>query len=422
VSSFYAAHPDHNLRSEVGLEVNPFLIMLILPDSTHVLIELCATGSILGSLYNLVAASLVLRFKRPPDSSATTAPLPQVSILKPLHGTEPGLYPRLAAFCKQDYPEIVQLICGTQLPDDQAIHAVQLLQKLHSDAKIDLVVDDRSLGSNRKIGNLVNMEAKVRHDVMVLSDSDIVVDDAFLRRAIAELESRRAGAVTCIYYGLGSGGVWARLSAMNINSQFLPNVIIALAFGAATPCFGSAIVLRKATLKRVGGLSAFSDDLADDYAIGRAIRANGQEVVIPRWPIGHACFERSLRAFWDHHMRSARTIRAIDPVGYIGLLFMHPLVLSLLAALAGTAHPLFLIVSAFTARAILNASVEHAFDLDRQSLWLLTMHDVISFAVYACSFLGSAVTWRGSTFHVLRDGTMEKDELVRERQDDQAAL
>lgn len=396
--------------------------MLNLPDSTPALVELCASGSVLGILYNLVAAILVLRFRRGSEPDAPTAPLPHVSVLKPLHGGEPGLYPRLAAFCRQDYPKNVQLICGTQLPADQAVHVVRLLQKLNPEAQIDLVVDERSLGSNRKIGNLLNMEAKVRHDVVVLSDSDIIVDDAFLKRAIGELERSRAGAVSCIYYGLGSGGVWARLSALNINSQFLPNVIVALSFGAANPCFGSAIVLRKATLKRIGGLSAFSDELADDYAIGRAIRADGQEVVIPRWPVGHACFERSVRAFWDHHMRSARTIRAIDPVGYVGLLFMHPLGLSLLAALGGMVHPLMLIIPAFTSRAILSASVEHAFDLDRQSLWLLTLHDIISFAVFACSFLGSAVTWRGRTFRVLRDGTLENDELMDEGQDDQAAL
>jgi ceramide glucosyltransferase len=384
--------------------------MLTLHENTTFLAELCVAGATLGILYNLVAAILVLLFKQPPKPRPSN--LPQVSILKPLHGGEPGLYPRLSAFYYQDYPGEIQLLCGTQQSTDQAIHTVRLLQRLDPDAQIDLVVDERARGANRKIGNLVNVEAKVRYELVLLSDSDITVDNQFLTRIAAEFESGKAGAVSCLYYGIGLGGVWARLSAMNINCQFLPNVIVALSFGAAKPCFGSAIALRKETLKRIGGLSAFLDELADDYAIGKAVRATGLEVVIPRWAVGHVCFERSLRAFWEHHMRSARTIRSIDPIGYIGLLFMHPVMLSVLAALGGIPYPLALIGSAISARALLNATVERTFDLERQSIWLLALHDAISFAIYVCSFFGTSVTWRGYSFRILRDGTIEKDDLV----------
>jgi ceramide glucosyltransferase len=385
--------------------------MLSLYENTAILGEVCVAGATLGIFYNLVAAILVLRFIKQPTKPDMLRP-PQVSILKPLHGGEPGLYRRLAAFCHQDYPEEVQLVCGTQQSGDHAIHPVRLLQRLNPDAQIDLIVDERSRGSNRKVGNLVNMEVSARHELVVLSDSDIVVDDQFVQRIAAELERSQAGAVTCVYYGIGLGGVWARLSALNINCQFLPNVIMALTFGAAKPCFGSAIALRKDTLKRIGGLAAFLEELADDYAIGKAVRAAGLEVVIPRWAVGHACFERNLRSFWEHHMRSARTIRSIDPIGYVGLLFMHPLMLSVLAALTGASYPLVLMTSALSARALLNATVERTFDLQRQSVWLLALHDAVSFAVYVCSFFGTSVTWRGYNFHILRDGTIEENDLM----------
>ncbi|WP_407175008.1 bacteriohopanetetrol glucosamine biosynthesis glycosyltransferase HpnI [Bradyrhizobium sp. STM 3562] len=398
--------------SELKQQIGSTTLMLSLHENISLLAELCVAGATLGILYNLVAALLVLRFGNP--AKPTVSKLPRVSILKPLHGAEPGLYPRLTTFCQQDYPEEVQLICGTQQADDQAIHTVRLVKKLNPAAQIDLIVDERSRGTNRKVGNLVNMEPRVRHEVVVLSDSDILVDNHFLRRIAAELESRKAGAVTCVYYGVGLRGIWARLSAANINCQLLPNVIVALSFGAARPCFGSAIALRAETLKQIGGLVAFADELADDYAIGKAVRALGKDVVITRWAVGHACFDRSFRAFWEHHMRSARTIRSIDPIGYVGLLFMHPLMLSVLAACAGTPHSLVLITSALSARAILSTSVESTFGLQRQSFWLLALHDAISFAVYVCSFFGNSVTWRGYNFHIQRNGTIETGDLIPE--------
>jgi ceramide glucosyltransferase len=86
--------------------------------------------------------------------------------------------------------------------------------------------------------------------------------------------------------------------------------------------------------------------------------------------------------------------------------------LSVLATMTGASYPLVLMTSALSARALLNATVENTFDLQRQSVWLLAIHDAISFAVYVCSFFGTSVTWRGYSFHILRDGTIEKNELM----------
>lgn len=381
--------------------------MLDIHQTLPFLTELCVAGATLGILYNLVAAILVLRFR---DDTIWPAPKPQpVTILKPLYGGEPGLFPRLESFCRQDYPERIQLLCGTQVKEDPAIHPVRLLQRLGNGTHVELVVDEYCAGTNRKIANLVNVEGRIRHDIVILSDSDIIVDNSFVSQIVAELQTPGVGAVTCAYFGLAAGGICARLSALNINSQFLPNVILALTFGAAKPCFGSAIAMRKETLVRIGGLRTFLDELADDYAIGRAIRALGLDVVVSRRiVVGHACFERTFREFWEHHMRVCRTIRSIDPVGYMGTIFMHPLALSLPAALAGAHHGFALAGIALASRATLSASMGRAFNLKRESLWLLALHDTISFAVFVCSFLGTAVEWRGQSYRIRHDGTVEK--------------
>ncbi len=381
--------------------------MFSLTESMHVVCQICVAGAILGIAYNVVAAILAPRFNKPSEA-AIHSPKP-VTILKPLHGSEPGLFTRLLALCRQRYGGKVQIVCGTQQPADPANAVVRLVQRLNPANEIELVIDDRSRGENPKIANLVNMETKARHDIVVLSDSDIIVEDRFLERLVAELENTRIGAVTCLYYGVAAGGVWAHVSALNINAQFLPNVMVALTFGAARPCFGSAIAMRRDVLKRIGGLKPYLDELADDYAIGKAVRAAGLDVVIPRWAVGHACFDRNFRAFWEHHMRSSRTIRSVDPVGYIGTIFMHPLMLSIVAALLGARHPIALPSIDFVSRAILTFSVERSFNLPRHSLLLLALHDAISFVVFVYSFFGGVVEWRGQHYRVLRDGSIERD-------------
>jgi ceramide glucosyltransferase len=378
-----------------------------LSETTHVVSQICIAGAILGIVYNVLAAILAPRFNRPTKLDGFS-PRP-VTILKPLHGSEPGLFPRLVSLCRQRHGGSIQIICGTQQRTDPANDVVRLLQRLHPAVEIDLVTDERSRGENPKVANLVNLEAKAHHEIVVMSDSDIVVEDQFVSRLVAELDDTKVGAVTCLYYGIASGGVWAQISALNINAQFLPNAIVALTFGAAKPCFGSAIAMRREVLKRIGGLKPYLDELADDYAIGKAIRAAGFEVVVPPWAVGHVCFERSFRSFWEHHMRSSRTIRSIDPVGYVGAIFMHPLMLAVIAVLTGAQHPIALPSVAFASRAILNFSIERTFNLQRQALWLIALHDAISFAVFVCSFFGAAVEWRGQNYQIFRDGTIRKD-------------
>lgn len=381
--------------------------MVSLSEITHFVNETCIAGTILGIVHNILAAILAPRFNRPTNPEEHSPK--SVTILKPLHGSEPGLFPRLCALCRQHYEASIQIICGTQQRTDPANDVVCLIQRLHPAMKIDLVIDDRSRGENPKVANLVNLEAKARHEIVIMSDSDIMVENQFVRRLVAELDDPRVGAVTCLYHGIAAGGVWARLSALNINAQFLPNAIVALTFGAAKPCFGSAIAMRQSVLKRIGGLKPYLDELADDYAIGKAVRDSGLEVIVPRWAVGHVCFERSFRSFWEHHMRSSRTIRSIDPVGYAGTMFMHPLMLALIAVLTGTQYQIALPGIAFASRVILNFTIERTFNLQRQALWLLALHDTISFAVFVCSFFGAGVEWRGENFQVFRDGTIQKD-------------
>ncbi len=59
---------------------------------------------------------------------------------------------------------------------DPAIAVVERLRSIQAARDIDLVVDAKVHGSNRKVSNLVNMAPRIRHDVVVLADSDMRVD------------------------------------------------------------------------------------------------------------------------------------------------------------------------------------------------------------------------------------------------------
>jgi ceramide glucosyltransferase len=259
------------------------------------------------------------------------------------------------------------------------------------------------------VSNLLNMARSIRHDVIVIADSDMRVDRDYLSRVVTALQQPGVGAVTCLYYGDPLAGIWARLCALAINAHFLPSVVVGVALGRARPCFGSTIALRRGTLEEIGGFVAFVDCLADDYAIGAALRAHGCAITIPPFAIAHMCTQTSLRELWRHELRWARTIRSIDPVGYVGSIVAYPLPWALIALLLGVASTALLpatgiAVASVACRMALLRRVEQAYALPRQAYWLVPARDLLSFALFAASFLGRDVSWKGRRYRMVAGG------------------
>jgi ceramide glucosyltransferase len=380
---------------------------------------ICLILAASGCLYSLAAAFCASRYAaQAVPELAPDAPRPSVTVLKPLCGLEPSLYENLETVLRQDYAGAVQVIFGVQKASDPAIGVVDRLRQAYPAARIDLVIDGRQHGSNRKVSNLINMAERIAHDVVVLADSDMLVRPDYLERLVAELSQDGVSGVTCLYHGVPAyRGLYDQLSTLAIDTHFLPNVVMGLSLGLAKPCFGSTIAFTRASLEAVGGFRSFRDDLADDYAIGAALRGLGGRVVIPSFTIGHTCVDTDMSGLWQHELRWNRTIRNVDPAGYAGSVVTHAFPLALLGALlpgAGTGA-LWVAAAALASRVLLCRQLERAFGLPRHPYGLLPIRDILSFLNFAWAFMSGAVTWKGHDYHVVADGTLIPDaELGRD--------
>lgn len=372
-----------------------------------------AATAVVGVIYNLFAATMIRRFlSRRPVLAANPEP---ISLLKPLHGAEEGLYENLESFCDQDYPAPVQIICGVQDPNDPAIQIVERLKASRPEVDLTLVVDTRAHGTNRKISNLINMAVEARNPLIVMSDSDIRVGPGYLSQLAGQLEREDVGIVTCLYSGQGAVGLWSELSGMAISYHFLPNVVFATSLGFANPCFGSTTALRARELEAIGGFKTFANLLADDFELGKAVRGLGHKLVMPPLVVRHLCQEHDWPELWSHEMRWTRTIKLIDLAGHLGSVLTHPVPLALLAVLAlafvsvkAVIASLFLLVGALAARVLLKLTVDQYEGYSAGPLWLLPARDLLSFVVFLGSLFGSSVSWRGKRMRVSSDGALSQ--------------
>jgi ceramide glucosyltransferase len=368
---------------------------------------ICTSLAIIGSAYAGFAALLLKQFfAKAPREEPNDAP--SVTMLKPLCGAEPGLEANLLTFCNQTYSGHVQILLALQDSADPAAGIARQLKSARSDVDIDLEISPRSHGANRKISNVLNSISQSTGEIIVLSDSDIRVGRDYLRQITAALHGPRVGLVTCLYRGLPITGVWSQLASAQIDHRFLPNVLVGLALGLAKPCFGSTIALRAETLRQIGGFAAFADQLADDYALGAAVRQLGLEGVVPRMVVDHVCSERSFAELARHELRWARTIRMVDPMGYAGSVITYPLPFALATVVLGGfgATSLAVLALVLASGLIVPLQFRRSLGGGRLPIWLTPVRDLLSFAIFVASFLPWTVTWRGRRYKVGPDGTL----------------
>src|SRR3982074_3113907 len=132
------------------------------------------------AMVHSIVACVAMRM-RIRSSRFTTSDLLPVTILKPLCGAEPETYECLRSFCDQAYPEF-QVVFGVSDPNDPVLPIVQRLQMEFPQRHLAVAIDSRQHGSNRKVSNLINMMPLARHDLLVLSDSDVRVERDYLAK------------------------------------------------------------------------------------------------------------------------------------------------------------------------------------------------------------------------------------------------
>jgi ceramide glucosyltransferase len=381
--------------------------MLNFGDALRWAVDLSMTGAAVGCIYLLATGWLTLRY-RASEPRREPVPVP-VSITVPLCGSEPGLYERLLALCDQDYTGKVQIVCGTLDPDDPAMAVVAAVKQARPEVDIECHADPKLHGNSRKMSNLNNIIRHAHYDTLVMIDSDIEIERGYLSRVISELQQPGVGALTCLYYGVHSGTVWSRLSAMTATLHFIPNVLGGLALGLARPCLGPTIAMSRDMLRRIGGLGAFTDQLFDDYAIGEAVRATGYSVAVSTFAVGHVYQEQSARALISSQLRQACTIKGIDPIGHFGSIITHPFALAFIAfALGGGTQALLLMAAALACRIAIGWCMQQRFGTGPADYLLIPVRDVIGFMAYVASFFVATVTWRGQRYR-LSDHTLIVD-------------
>jgi ceramide glucosyltransferase len=368
-----------------------------------------------GITYGLIALWGARDFERTERKRPITGFAPGVSILKPLKGVDGHMYAAFSSHCMQTYGGEWELLFGVASLEDDAVKAVARLRVEHPLIEIRLVECGKRLGTNGKVSTLAQLVPEARFEHLVVNDSDILVSMNYLDGVMAPFENGKTGLVTVPYVGRAMGGVWSRLEALGISTDFFVGVLTARKLeGGIRFGLGSTLATTKTALAAIGGFEALVNELADDYELGARLARAGYGVELVKEVVETSVPAYSLSGFCDHQLRWSRGTRDSRRWGYLGLgvTYVLPWALAVVVASGFSLWSLSMLSMALLVRVGVALTVGVGILRDGQvlrDLWLLPVRDCFGLFFWAWSYASDVVVWRGERFR-LKDGVMERIE------------
>ena len=358
--------------------------------------------AVLGVLLTTLQVLLVRRFR---DRRGPTGNRPEfVSILKPVCGLDDQLEENLLSFTKLRGLRYEVLVSAEEW-EDPAIEVVRRVMRAHPSAPFRIVIDPGSRTGvvNRKVERLIAAAREASGDVLFISDSNTRVEPDDLARTLAALDDPRVGCVSNVFTGAGAKSLGATIESLHLLSFVAPGAV--LAASAKTPCVvGKSMALTRRAYDAIGGFERFRRVLAEDQAIGVAVREAGFEVALSPVVVRNVVVGRSVERAVDRQVRWNKIRYSFSHALYASELILNPLPFALAAAFVAPAFPLLVLAARWLQVALLNRALRAG--LSWKQLALVPLLDALMVYAWLVPFFSSSVTWRGYRARIGRGTVM----------------
>ena len=389
--------------------------------SSHIVLvalaALAAFGIVTSTVYSLMVAAGVVRFRLLAAGAEPPPYHPPVSVLKAVHGDEPDLEENLSSFFVQDYPEFEILFCARR-DADLGLAAARRVAARFPNVRARILTCGEPPWPNARTFSLEIMRREALYPILVASDSDVRVGPDYLASVIAPLADPQVGMVTCLYRGVTRHGLWAQLEAMGMSVEMTSGVLVADMLEGMKFALGPSMVMRQSTVEKIGGYEEVAQYYADDFVLGNwtATKA-GETVALSTYIVEHHVLNASFKKSMAHQQAWATSTRFSRPAGHFGELLTYAVPFGLLglAALGAAGHlVLGLALLAFTVldRVLLCLLVAGCVVKDRaaaRKAWLYPLRDFMGFCFWLGSYFGSRkLRYRGDPYELLPEGRLRK--------------
>lgn len=329
---------------------------------------------------------------------------PTVSILKPVRGLDHCAYENFASFCGLDYPDY-EILFAVADADDPVIPIIEKLRKDYPKQAIRLIVGVEQLGITLKTNSLVRLAREARHELLVINDSDVRVEQDYLRDVVAPFADPKVGCVTAFFRGMTEGGLAADVDAVGVPTDSSASTLVAKTLGSLDFALGWTMATTKARLAEIGGFESLVNHHSDDFALGNEIFKRGYRIELMRKPVWMVFPRETWGEFFKHELRWSILLKNLRPGGYAAMAMTFGLLWAMLVTLVAPSFSAALSYwGAYLALRLGVAWTIGVWGLQdpvvRTRIWLVPVRDALNLCVYFASFFSNTVRWRGIPYRV----------------------
>ncbi|XP_022340706.1 ceramide glucosyltransferase-like [Crassostrea virginica] len=223
-----------------------------------------------------------------------------VSIIKPLVGVDPNLYFNLESFFTTVYPSFELLFC-LQDESDPALMVVKALMEKYPKVDAKIFIGVKYVGPNGKVNNMCKAYEAAKYDMIVISDSSILMKPDSLMDMMSFMKSD-VGLVLQMPYCCTRKGFAAVYEKVYFGTFQSRNCLSANSVGINCST-GMSCLFRKDILEKSGGLAPLGKYLAEDYFISENIRKEGYRTVLCSQPAQQNSGQYSMGHFHQRLIR-----------------------------------------------------------------------------------------------------------------------
>ena len=398
----------------------------------QILFWVAMCGTVTATIYCVMVIVAAARFgmqKRREDRAATTFS-PPLSVLKPLHGMEPGLEQNIESFFEQDYPEFELLFCARQ-ESDEGLQLARRVGARHPevDARYVTCGEPTQKFHNAKVYSLAKLDSVAKHSLFITSDADVRVTKDYLRRMVQNLKDPAIGLASCVYLGTtdrrttdgnttnggAKAGISSQLDAVGKSVEMTSGVLVADMLEGTKFALGASMAVRKESFQMAGGFEELGQFYADDFVLGNRLAAQKIGVRMATHVIRLMVQDTPFGLSFRNQLRWMQSTRRSRPLGHLGsgLTFAMPFGLLGLAWGLLSGHVLLGVV--WLAGMVLNRWLQAAAILQVmgdeewvRGMLLYPLRDLLGSVLWLGSYGGDKFYYRGKVYTLKGGGRVEE--------------
>ena len=386
-------------------------------SAVFVLAAIAALGMLTSAIYCGLVVVAAVRFgrrrRRALQQPATFTP--SISVLKPLHGAEPGLSTNLDGFFRQNYPGTFELIFCARRDDDAGLQLARAAAAQHPDVSARFIACGEPRFPNPKMYSLAVMTDAAQHDFLITSDADARVAPDYLLRCIQELAPPQMELASCLYLGVADQpGIFLKLDALGKSVEMSSGVLVADMLSGTDFALGVTMILRRNAFDEAEGAKDLGNYWAEDFVLGHRLAAKGKGVAMATHVIRLVVTADSALHSFRNQLRWMQSTRRSRPLGHLGTGLTFAMPFGLLGFALSGIQGRWPVALLFLGLAALNRILQSAVVLQAlgaesvltDSL-LYPLRDLLGSLLWLCSYLPADTRYHGTHFRIKPDGRLQ---------------